>query len=185
MLTKKNCRYHQLRKYLKSRIEQQWDDIYSDLSKLNVYDLDDMIQWIVELKPIQKQGQLYNSNGSHLLHRELYVCNGILKYIGRTYTNKKNKPIKILWSDKKNLKQIHRIKGIWYEITVAPYQVIYSYIRTRWGTGKIRIERSQYDRIQRYAMTRWEREKTYGGMYKGISKHQLNSKEIKRVQLAS
>ena len=180
MLTQKNCQYKQMKKYLHSRIGHVWDEIHSDLCKLNAPEMNDYVRWLVELKPVDRKGTLYTPDGRSKLSDELYVWNGTLRYMEDKRPYRENTIPEIMWSAKN--KQIHKINGVWFEFTVKEYTITYSYHKISWGSGSLRMERSTNDSLMGYAMTRWDREKTYGGMYEGVSKRQLNSKEIKNVK---
>jgi hypothetical protein len=139
-----------------------------------------MLGWIVELHPTFRNGVPYDPTGRYQV-RDFYVFKGILLEDKEPWRPERKK-IKIVWSGKAT--QIHKIKGIYYEITIKDHEPNYCYIKSHWGKNKIRIETSVLDPIYDFCMTKWDRNKYYGGQYVGTSKRQINKKEIKRLKAA-
>lgn len=114
-----------LKRFLKSRVGQPWDDVYSELSAIKEdicgYSINDVLKWLVETSIRMVDGVPHSIIGRRWYGQSfpvegLYVdMDGILRYAPertRRYSRKQDPNVIVLES----MHQLNRIDGIWFEV---------------------------------------------------------------------
>lgn len=182
--------------YLRSKIGQKWDDVYSEicqnLPKTNVQyiHIHTHINQFVEKNVILIDGQPHSSNGlpmwSYSRYHSMYVnpTTGLLCEIQVKKYAKTKKP-QPRWTDKNRTHQHIVIAGSWFEVEVKKF----TSKATRYDLHPIAGIYAPYDHglCRRVYLNNWHEiqdlKRLYGGEYLGVSKRQLNSREIKKLNL--
>lgn len=174
-----NLNWRTMRRWLRSQVGRPWNDVFSELSK-NPHYIREWIDLQVEISTIIIDGEICDTRGLPIRANgrdELYVHpdTGIL-CVAKT---KKRKSCK--WNPYNNAPkgikvdeetQYHKICGIWYEVKV------------RKGSPPSDKRYCQYDPVLKREFKYYgEISYVYCGNYYGVSKRQLNKRELKKLEL--
>lgn len=182
-----------LRKFLRSRVGQSWNDVWSEICASLKADsvvqnhVRDHVGWDVEQDVIMVDGEPIHSTKDMGVYSLFYV-NPDTGILCETPKNKRRK-----WAGypkqyvpgENDMHQYHIIDGVWYEVELAPFPA-----RTKdsWGYWRpdtvkdVLMNRNPKGQIM-WGVTRNDCKRKYGSEVYGVSKHQLNKKEIKRLKL--
>lgn len=168
-----------LRRFLRSKVGQHWDKVFSEICENIRLDsavqshIRDYVDMEVEQNVILINGEPYDSAGRYPINRwgfrdQFWVCpkTGILKVVNsHKYKYTPSPSVGIVKDDSH---QYHKINGIWYELTLqkvaylAPYTDV-AYNLSGWRCNGLF--------------------RTYGKQCFAVGKRQLNSREIKKLNL--
>lgn len=173
-------------KYLRSKVGEKWDDIYSEIcNNLQNHRIKDIILMQVEREIVVIDGVCCWSRTNHPISDGFYVNpeTGLLEEAPPRKRYHRAKYPKAIWGKDKNKKpiQYHKINGIWYEVQIKTYVGRPYLIQGNlFFDGKFPF----YDTVLLKTFTnKYSMEYIYDGKYMGISKRQLNSKELKKLNL--
>jgi hypothetical protein len=174
-----------LRRYLRKQVGRPWNLVFAEICVHIRQDsvvqshVRDHIPDIVEIAAIEIDGVACHGVGyrlgrplvaSHWM--ELYVCprTGLLKKIKRhRATPRPAEPVERVPIDA--TREYRRVDGIWYELTLRPI------------TPETLNERDVYLRMPVRELTAYKAVHTYGARVYAASRLQLNSREIKRLNV--
>lgn len=175
-----------LRKFLRSKVGQHWDAVWSEIcDNLRAENavqshVRDHVNWDVARDVIMVDGKPVNKNKEYGIYSPFYVNpeTGILCETPKNKRrHKQNFSKRFVTSNNDDMIQYHIVDNVWYEIKLAPFP---PYVEDRWKrdvVNDILIRGS-------FGATRSDCARFYGrsNVY-GVSKRQLNGKEIKKLKL--
>ena len=204
-----SCNYGPLYRYLKKQIGKSWNDVYSDIKnniKLNNWDVN-FILGRVETNTYMDGDTImiggYTHYPIHEAYYELFYVDprdGTLQFVAskNRYRRNKNTPRNNCYIDKKNpLVQYHKMNGIWYEIKMREATELEKTSRRfkyNNDSSFYMVEDKLVDEIKResnipYLYAYYAEDLfwkichvLFDGPYLPISKRQISSKEIKRIE---
>lgn len=191
--------------YLSSKVGQKWDDVYSEIcqnlpkNSTNTLHVREHIEAYVERNIMMINGKPYSADTSFGGFRclseifgpkQFYVDpnTGLLckprERSQRNYYKRPPKYIKVLAEKGNPYVQYHKIKGIWYLITLRDYKFTEAdHYFTPVFKVRISVFASVYDLAYGERRCRQDIKDAYGGDYLPISKKQMNKKELAKAGL--
>lgn len=185
-----------LRKFLRSKVGQPWNDVWSEICKNlrndNVVQnhVRDHVGWDVEQEVVMVDGKPMHATKDYGIYSPFYVHpdTGILCETEKGKRRHWNGYPKKFVPGKDEMHQYHVINGVWYEIELADFP---PRTKNRWGnwngdTVNDIILCRRKDAFFHYGFggaSRSECKNLYGREVYGIRKHQLSGKEIKKLKL--
>lgn len=165
-----------LRRFLRSRLGQHWNKIYSELcehvDKRNIVQahLLDHVAWEVAKDVVIKDGEIVSFDW-RTLWQEFYVCpkSGVLKSFKKKSRRKTSEKPSYYVVDAK--RQYRCIDGLWYEVTLKPLPK-----PTSLSQDVILKRPAAY-------LNPYEAKQVYGDTVYASAKRQLNKREIKRMKI--
>ncbi len=164
--------YKYIQRFLKSKVDCKWDDVYSEVcKKFNRWEID-CIKRMVELHVRKEKNKIIDSEGKELFkygsYKSYYIhpdTKTLCEAPSRKYITRTREITKILSNDP--LHQYHLIEGLWYLIKLEPLP----------DTVKLNVE----DVILGKHINRNALKRLYGSQVYGVSKKQLNKRELKDI----
>lgn len=171
--------------YLRKNVGCHWDDVYSEIceqlpsNSIQGIHIRQHVEWAVEKNvaiingvACHGEGRTYgmplaSNKDTFYVHPDTGIlCKGPTKKKNRWSCLNKGKGIVI-----DDTHQYHCIDGVWYLVTLKHYGPELAYWQRK------------YDVAYRVNLTKWACFEYYGKDYIGISKDQLNKKEIRKAGL--
>jgi hypothetical protein len=172
--------------YLRKNVGCHWDDVYSEIcenlpiNSLQGIHIRQHVEWAVEKNVViingvvcYGEGRMYGNPISS--NKDTFYVHPDTGILCKAATAKKFKyaPSKGKGIVVDDTHQYHCINGVWYLVTIGPWK---SDPQTYW--------RKEYDVVYKVYLSEWECFDYYGKKYIGVSKGQLNKKEIRKAGLS-
>jgi hypothetical protein len=169
--------------FLRKNVGRHWDDVYSEIceqlpiSSLQGVHIRQHVEWAVEKNVILIKGvacygigrmygmPLASNRDTFYIHPDTGILCKAASARKFKYTPSKGKGIVV-----DDTHQYHCIDGVWYLVTIKPY-------------GTCLAWQNKYDVAYKVNLREWDCFDYYGKKYIGISKDQLNKKEIRKAGL--
>lgn len=199
-----------LKRYLRSKVGQSWNDVYSEIKNNVNFGRQNIIEWVVETNTYMDGDTVMVAGYKHApVHSHcwdiFYVDprDGSLQFAPMAnryrYKRKKNEFRDSCYVDKNNLTiQYHKINGIWYEVKMREATEIekkerhfkYDNGYSKFNMTDNRLVKEIRDNTDNSYVYAYYAEdyfwklcnKLFYGSYLPVSKRQISSKEIKRIE---
>lgn len=190
-----------LYRYLLSKVGEPWDQVWSEVCKnlpghsMNVRHIRGHIKDFVEVQTVMLDGKVCYAEGMSYgleitggygrYEWQMYVHpdTGVLCKIKSTGTHRFREKQKVgIDVPDEPMKQYHQIDGVWYIVTLAECAHLdaprhSAGVPRQWRTWEV------YDAAYKQNFNRRDLKDKYGKLVYGVSKKQLNRKQIERAGL--
>lgn len=193
-LKERHDRWGLLDRWLRSRVGQLWDDVYSEICAVNdnrvktQWDVRDQLPWKIHQDVILIDGVAHDSKGDKLFWRDFWVHpeTGVLMEVPRSkryrWKGWRKTYNQVPLSDTQRYVQV---EGIWYLVTFAPFKR--EEYEAAVALGRAERRPVLYDKVFRKGLSwsfdraRDELTREWGSCVYVVAKRQIGSREVKKV----